>query len=165
MSVSNYLIEFIKLEEGFREKAYIPLAGDRYTVGFGFTFLDGRPVNPNDTITEEDASEYLKSLLDKVNKQITYPGCNRPQRETDAVTSLVYNIGYDNYISSTTGRLFTQGKNIKDRFILWNRFRGEPNKGLTLRRLKETTIYSLGDYTSYPTTQDNKILKEMGFKV
>ena len=42
--------------EGYREKAYVPVPGDRPTVGFGSTFNpDGTPVKLGDTVTPQKA--------------------------------------------------------------------------------------------------------------
>ena len=42
--------------EGYRDKAYIPVPGDRPTVGFGSTFHpDGSPVKMGDSVTPQKA--------------------------------------------------------------------------------------------------------------
>ena len=42
--------------EGYRDRAYIPVPGDRPTVGFGSTFHpDGSPVKLGDTVTPQKA--------------------------------------------------------------------------------------------------------------
>ena len=52
--------------EGFRDKAYIPVPGDRPTVGFGSTFNpDGSPVKLGDTATPQKA---LRMTLAHVGK-------------------------------------------------------------------------------------------------
>ena len=52
--------------EGYREKAYVPVPGDRPTVGFGSTFNpDGTPVKLGDTATPQKA---LRMTLAHVGK-------------------------------------------------------------------------------------------------
>lgn len=52
--------------EGYREKAYVPVPGDRPTVGFGSTFNpDGTPVKLGDTVTPQKA---LRMTLAHVGK-------------------------------------------------------------------------------------------------
>lgn len=52
--------------EGYREKAYIPVPGDRPTVGFGSTFNpDGSPVKIGDTATPQKA---LRMTLAHIGK-------------------------------------------------------------------------------------------------
>lgn len=52
--------------EGYRDKAYIPVPGDRPTVGFGSTFNpDGTPVKMGDTTTPQKA---LRMTLAHIGK-------------------------------------------------------------------------------------------------
>lgn len=52
--------------EGYREKAYVPVPGDRPTMGFGSTFnADGTPVKMDDTTTPQKA---LRMTLAHVEK-------------------------------------------------------------------------------------------------
>lgn len=52
--------------EGYRDKAYVPIPGDRPTVGFGSTFNpDGSPVKMGDTVTPQKA---LRMSLAHINK-------------------------------------------------------------------------------------------------
>lgn len=148
MKPSEDIYKFIMNEEDFRDRAYKPLSTDRYTIGFGSTFYNnGDPVCIGDTITLDEATNLLKT---KVNccatglSSITNPVCT--QQQFDAVLSLCYNVGLDEFKNSTTGTLFYKGINIANRFALWNKSKGKVIKGLTVRRLKERTIYETGVY-------------------
>ena len=57
--------------EGFRDKAYIPVPGDRPTVGFGSTFNpDGTPVKMGDTATPQKALRMSLAHIGKDELQL-----------------------------------------------------------------------------------------------
>lgn len=57
--------------EGFRDKAYIPVPGDRPTVGFGSTFNpDGSPVKMGDTATPHKALRMSLAHIGKDELQL-----------------------------------------------------------------------------------------------
>lgn len=146
MKPSQNLIDFIARHEGFKAVAYKPLPTDRWTIGYGFTYIDGYEVLMGDVITKEDA---LKELLDeatKVGDRLHLP-LNVIQQQFDAVVSLAYNIGVTAFNNSDTGALFKQGADISTKFPQWNRSGGLIITGLTARRLAEQKIYKEGKYT------------------
>lgn len=126
----------IVLHEGYTDKAVIPVPGDVPTIGFGTT--DG--VKMGDTITPPKA--IAKALLD-VN---TYEGAVKKcvkvplyQYEYDAYISLAYNIGTTNFCTSTLVKLLNQEQYASacNQILRWDRFKGQPLKGLTIRRQDE----------------------------
>lgn len=145
-TASQELIEFLKREEGFRSIAYQPLPGDRWTVGYGFTFVKGAPVTKGQKITKQEADAEIERLVTKLSQQMK--GLDSlSQQQFDALVSLAFNVGLDALMKSKTWALARQGKDISNRFILWNKFKGSENKGLTFRRLREKKIYLEGVYT------------------
>ena len=57
--------------EGFRDKAYIPVPGDRPTLGFGSTFNpDGSPVKMGDTTTPQKALRMSLAHIGKDELQL-----------------------------------------------------------------------------------------------
>ena len=57
--------------EGFKDKAYIPVPGDRPTVGFGSTFNpDGSPVKMGDTTTPHKALRMSMAHIGKDELQL-----------------------------------------------------------------------------------------------
>jgi len=58
----NDAVPFVKEHEGFREKAYKDHVGV-WTVGYGQTEIDGRPVREGDTISEKNASVFLVNRM------------------------------------------------------------------------------------------------------
>jgi lysozyme len=84
--------EFIKSKEGFREKAYQD-EGGKWTIGYGFTSIDGVPVKEGDTITKEDAEFQMDRILaqhQSYKSKITRP--LTPYQE-DALSSFEFNLG------------------------------------------------------------------------
>lgn len=84
--------------EGFSEKAYIPVAGDVPTIGFGST----EGVKMGDTITVPKAIERLYRDTEKAESAIGR--CVKvplSQYEFDAFTSFAFNVGSEAFCSST----------------------------------------------------------------
>ncbi len=148
MRVSNALVDFVARWEGFREAAYRPLPTDRWTLGYGFTFISGRSVEEYDTIDEYTARQMLGGLLNHLAHVISLGLTDIPlsQNEFDAIVSLCYNIGSHAFFYSNTWELLKEGKSISDKFHLWDKSGGKEVQGLLNRRLAEKAIYDSGDY-------------------
>lgn len=126
----------IALEEGFTSKAVIPVPGDVPTLGFGTT----EGVKKGDVITPERALVRLLQDADKFSEGVKRCA-NVPlyQYEFDAYVSLSYNIGTGAFCNSTlVKKLKTYDYEGACKEILkWDKFKGEPLKGLTHRRQRE----------------------------
>lgn len=122
--------------EGYRDTAYIPVPGDRPTIGFGATegVRPGDTTNPTRALTRllEDAGAYEKA----VKGCITVP---LHPHEFSAFVSLAYNIGGNAFCSSTLVKKVNAGDyegGCKE-ILRWDRFQGKPLAGLTKRRRAE----------------------------
>lgn len=148
MKPSPELVDFIKRFEGFREKAYRPLPTDRWTVGFGSTYIGDNPVTEDTIITESDALDLLRRNIEAFAERVSKPGLHRSvtNHQFDAVVSLVYNIGFAAFMKSTTATLFYGGHDISERFGLFIRSGGKIIPGLVRRRQEEKEIYVNGVY-------------------
>lgn len=146
MQPSPQLIEFIKKQEGFSPEAYKPLPTDRWTMGYGSTFVDGVAVQEGDSIDEEEANNLLTQSVNTLADKLNPVPENVTQQEFDAVVSLAYNIGLSSFKHSDTGSLFYSGENIADKFPIWNRSGGRVIQGLVNRREQERAMYENGDY-------------------
>ena len=122
--------------EGYSGSAYTPVPGDVPTIGFGTT----QGVKEGDTITPPEA---VKRALEDVQ---AYEGAikscvNVPlfQHEYDAYASLAYNIGPTAFCNSTLVRKLNQYdyEGACKEILRWDKFRGKPLRGLTIRRQKE----------------------------
>jgi lysozyme len=126
----------LALHEGYSDRAIIPVPGDKPTIGFGTT--DG--VQMGDRITPPQA---LSRALNDVQKfEGALKQCVKVplhQHEYDAYISLAYNIGPTAFCGSTLVRKL----NAEDydgackEILRWDRFKGQPLRGLTVRRQKE----------------------------
>jgi lysozyme len=126
----------IAIEEGFTSKAVIPVPGDVPTIGFGTT----KGVKRGDVITPERA---LVRLLDDANEfsESVKRCANVPlyQYEFDAYVSLTYNIGTGAFCNSTLVRKLKayDYEGACKEILRWDKFKGQPLKGLTHRRQRE----------------------------
>lgn len=129
----------IAVEEGFVGKAYTPVKGDVPTIGFGTT----TGVKQGDTITPERALVRLLNDADKFTQAVKRCApVPMHQYEFDAYISLTYNIGPTAFCNSTlVKKLNTYDYEGACKEILrWDKFKGKPLKGLTLRRQREYNL-------------------------
>jgi lysozyme len=127
----------IAVHEGYRESAYIPVAGDVPTIGFGDTHnvKIGDKTDPIRALIKlsQHTESFQKDLKRCIGDVPMY------QHEWDAIVSWSYNIGTGAACKSTLV------KNLKMRdysaackeLLKWNKFNGKELKGLTARRQQE----------------------------
>jgi lysozyme len=126
----------LAVHEGYSDTAIIPVPGDVPTLGFGTT--EGVKMGDKTTPTKalaralSDVQKYEGALKTCVKVPLH-------QHEYDAYLSLAYNIGPTAFCTSTLVRLLNDGRYSEacDQILRWNRFKGEPLRGLTIRRQKE----------------------------
>jgi lysozyme len=109
--ITAILTGSIAMYESYRPDAYIPIAGDVPTVGFGTTVHpDGKPVVLGEKVTRSQAESYLAQDLDKF-KQGMVKCIKAPlyQNEFDAYLSLTYNIGTSSFCSSSIPLKLSKG--------------------------------------------------------
>lgn len=141
LALSAATLVALLTHEGYRDTAYVPVAGDKITVGFGSTFRDdGKPVRMGDTITPVKALQ--RSLAHLQKDEAGIKGCvTSPlyQSEYDAYLSLAYNIGVPAFCKSTLVKKLNAGdySGACSEVLKWDKFRGAPLRGLTIRRKKE----------------------------
>ena len=136
LTLSASALVGIAVHEGYRGEAYIPVKGDVPTIGFGTT----AGVKPGDTI--EPVQALVRKLQDVQRFEGALKQCVRVplhQHEYDALLSLAYNIGPGAFCGSTLVRRLNAGDyaGACAEILRWDRFRGEPLRGLTLRRQAE----------------------------
>lgn len=155
MNISEKGIDFICRFEGFRAGPYPdPGTGGRpYTIGYGTTrYMNAVLVTMADApITEELGKELLKNHVRLIVEPIiNHLLPNRKQWEFDALCSLVYNIGAENFEKSTLVKRLLAGMTdepmIYGGFGMWNRSGGKVMNGLVARRWDEACLFVGGDY-------------------
>jgi len=141
-------IDIIKESEGFEADAYVDPAtgGEPITIGYGSTAAAiDRPVKLGDTITKQQAEEYLayainKKFMPDLRRYVKIP---LTQGMIDACLSLMYNIGGGNFGSSTLVKKLNSKDycGAADEFLRWNKAAGKVLRGLTIRREKERELF------------------------
>lgn len=140
MRTTARLHKFLKGFEGFRATAYIPVKGDKWTIGYGFT----EGVEEGDTMTRAEADARFIEELAKYEyavERATHKRCT--QSQFDALVSLAYNIGIGALQKSTV----LKAHNREDfaaaarAFALYNKSGGKVYPGLVKRRAAEAAMY------------------------
>lgn len=136
ISLSATALVAIVLHEGYKDNAYIPLAGDIPTIGFGTT----SGVKLGDRTTPEKALQM--AIRDVQSYEGAVKSCVKvplSQNEYDAFISLSYNIGTGAFCKSTLVKKLNAGdyEGACKQILLWDKFNGKPLSGLTKRRQEE----------------------------
>jgi lysozyme len=143
LALSATALVGIALHEGYSDRAYTPVPGDVPTIGFGTT----EGVKPGDTITPPKA--LARALQDVQKYEGALKRCVKVplhQFEYDAYISLSYNIGQTAFCGSTLVRKL----NAEDyagacaEILRWDKFKGQPLRGLTIRRQQEYRLCTSG---------------------
>ncbi len=129
----------LTLYEDYRGAAYIPVAGDVPTIGFGTT----EGVKLGDTITPPKAM--ARALRDVQKFEGAIKQCVKVplhQWEYDAFVSLSYNIGAGAFCGSTLVRKLNAGDyaGACAEIDRWNRAGGKVLRGLVNRRASERAL-------------------------
>lgn len=122
--------------EGFREEAYIPIAGDVPTIGFGHT----AGVRLGDTVTVTQALTLLRDDVREVERGVL--SCVKvplSQGELDAFVSLAFNVGTRAFCGSTLVRKLNAGdyRGACEEIKRWHFAGGVSVPGLVARREAE----------------------------
>jgi len=84
---------FIKNQEGFRSKAYRD-EGGKWTIGYGSTHINGKPITPGMTISKEEAEQQFQSDYSNaenlINNSVQVPLL---ENQKEALKSFIYNAG------------------------------------------------------------------------
>lgn len=142
LSLSAIALVGLVAHEGYSDSAYVPVAGDVPTIGFGTTegVRMGDKTTPVKALTRamQDVQKYEGALKQCVRVPLH-------QYEYDAFVSLSYNIGPTAFCRSTLVRkLNAEDYEGACREILrWDYFKGQKLPGLTKRRQEEYKQCSL----------------------
>lgn len=136
LTLSASALVGILMHEGYSDKAYTPVKGDRLTIGFG----SANGVKAGDTIKPPQA--VARALGDVQKFEGALKQCVKVplhQYEYDAYVSLSYNIGSSAFCSSTLVRKLNAGDfdGACEQVLRWDKFKGKPLAGLTKRRQAE----------------------------
>ena len=154
--MSNWLLEFIKANEGFRSEAYQDSVGV-WTIGYGTTRVNGRKVAPGDKMSHEEALAYLKQEIEDfkrnvLNKKAQY-GYDWNDNQVDALTSFSYNLGKGS-IDQVTKNGTRDDKEIAGKILLYNKAGGRKLPGLVTRRKKEADHFNSKGQDRFPDSPE-----------
>jgi lysozyme len=120
--------------------------GEPITIGYGSTAVAiDQPVTLGEMISRETAQSLLvyavnKKFLPTLKATITV---QLTQNMVDALLSLIYNIGPNNFTKSTLRKRINEQNwcAAGDAFLVWNKAGGKVLPGLTTRRTKERNLF------------------------
>ena len=102
--------DIIKRFEKLELKAYKPTPDDVWTIGWGTTRINGRPVHEGETCTKEEAQKYFTKDIEKGENCINrYVDVELTQEQFDALVSFCYNVGNGAFASSTLLKKLNKG--------------------------------------------------------
>lgn len=146
MMISQRGVDALKQYEGYRSKAYQDSVGV-WTIGYGTTKIEGKPVEPGMTCTPEEAELYLRADLawaqTAVNQLVKF---QLTQPMFDALVSFVYNVGETAFKNSTMLKKLNAGDyaGAANEFDRWVYAGGKLLPGLVSRRKLERTMFEEG---------------------
>jgi lysozyme len=142
--------QLLKESEGYSETAYSDIGGTA-TIGYGNTFYpDGTRVKIGDSITKQKAETLFEETVRNFSQGVAslLKNVTLNTNQYDALVSLAYNIGIDNFKKSTVLKLVlenTENPEIKNAWLLWNKVRNNGklvvSQGLVNRRNLEISMY------------------------
>lgn len=146
MQVDQKFFDLLESFEGFVRCPYydsvkIP------TIGIGTTvYPNGKKVRMSDVcITYEQALDFVRYHVHPIEVIIEESIPDLNQNQFNALVSLAYNIGNQAFKTSTLAkkaRIDPNDPSIPNEFLRWNKAGGKTVKGLTLRRQKESKLYT-----------------------
>lgn len=132
----------LKDEEGFRAEAYRDTGGV-WTIGYGTTHVEGKPVNAGMTCTQAQAELWLHADLAATQTFLNQLRLTLTQNQFDALVSFVYNIGQGAFLKCQMLSLIRGGKLSESakQFDRWNLDNGRVIPGLVARRRRERCLF------------------------
>jgi GH24 family phage-related lysozyme (muramidase) len=120
-----------------------------WTVGWGNTQLDGRPVKQGDKISQSKADTMLRDTVQQVAARlhkIIPATANYGGNQQAALISWMYNVGSTAAQDSTLARRLNAGEPgtivIPQELPKWDKANGKPLLGLTRRRAAEVALFT-----------------------
>jgi len=137
LTLSASALVGLAVHEGYRDVAYVPVKGDRPTLGFG----DAQGVKPGDRTDPVRALIRLNQQADVFQQQMRQCIGEVPlyQHEWDAIISWSFNIGSRAACGSTLVKKLQSFDyaGACEELLRWDKFNGAPLAGLTKRRQAE----------------------------
>lgn len=132
-------LTLIKHFEGLRLRAY-QCSANVWTIGFGHT----TGVRPGDVITSEQADEFLRQDVAEAERAVSrFVRVPLTQFQFDALVSFVFNLGVENFRTSTLLKKLNVGHydSAVQEFGRWIHAGGKILPGLVRRRAAERALF------------------------
>lgn len=140
--------EAIKKFESCRLTAYLCPAGI-WTIGWGATRIEGRPVREGDTISQAQADAMLRNEVEQVGARLLEalpPASAWSPNRIAALISWTFNVGTEAMKQSTLRMRLVSGQDpvtvVKEELPRWNKVNGRPSEGLVARRISEINMFT-----------------------
>jgi lysozyme len=137
-------ISMIARFEGFKDRIYKDSAG-LPTIGYGHLLKKGEDFKYRAGISEPDARQLLRKDVEIAEKAVnSLCRVSLGRNQYNALVSFVFNVGGGAFERSTLLKRLNEGafdKAAKE-FLRWNRAGGRVVKGLTKRRMVESSLFS-----------------------
>lgn len=136
-------MELIKKWEGYRDKAYLDTGGV-WTIGYGTTWVGGKPVTKGMVCTEQQASNWLQSAVSSAEKAVTkLTTVPLNENQLEALTSFVYNLGATQFSKSTLLAKLNKNNYLgaSNEFERWRFDNNVEVPGLLARRKDEKALF------------------------
>ena len=149
MKISAYCEQVLKSYESLELAAYVCPAG-KLTIGWGHTGkVDGAKIHKGLSITKDKAQELFEEDIETVEAPLSKEpyADNLSDDRWDALVSLIFNIGWGQFTTSTLRRKLLANindKTIPNEFRKWVYSKGEKLPGLVKRREWEAQLYEWG---------------------
>ena len=155
MTPSDNLIRFLMREEGFRAEPYNDSGGNA-TVGYGHLLHLG-PVRSNESsirMSKAEAVVLLRKDAETASSDVPVlgPSIQLAQREFDALTSWLFNLGITKTHDSTLASCLRAGKYalVPVEMMRWCNPGRSDSLALLNRRRREAYLWITGDYGALP---------------
>ncbi len=136
-------LDLIKQFEGLELDAYQDCVGV-WTIGYGTTRIENRPVQAGMHISQEKAEQLALAEIKKLRELITREVKTQlSANQIEALIDFCYNLGFNAFKQSTMIKLINQNK-IKDaanEFDRWVYAGGKKLAGLVKRRAAEKSLF------------------------
>ena len=137
---NNWLVDFVKVKEGFRSEAYQDAVGV-WTIGYGHT----EGVEKGDIWTQEHAEQMLDVGLSRFRDYVILRrdawGYDWNDNQVDALTSFIFNLGRG-ALAQVTNSGTRSNEEIATKMKLYYNAGGRKLPGLVIRRMEESEHFS-----------------------
>lgn len=153
----------IKEFEGCRLIAYQCAAG-KWTIGFGATTINGRPVAQGDKISQQQADALLEQQIEQFAKglfKLLPLAQSWNGSRVAALISWAFNVGLGAVEESTLRQRLLAGQDpnqvIREELPKWDKANGQPLVGLTRRREAEVRLFLGAAAAKKPPSHGNPL--------